>query len=419
MRFMMCCYVGMILLQRFAVPALPVAVLLPFAFAAAAWGLLKGYIEVHRQRLVLWLVTVAVTAGVMLVQDSLLGRDLVSVTSWCLFMAVWAPFSLRLVDRRMRTYVEFLKQVTTVSVVLAGACLVMIASQVLGLAYRDWLADVVPAPLLLNGFVISYPVEYGSAIYRANAWIGLEPSIISAQLGLGLVAAVLTGARTSRVIILLSGLIATTSGSGFAIVAVALVVIISTSARHRLRRYAPAAALALVVGAASPMGATIWGRVTNLGIDPSLSLRAIAPYRFLWPMWTDGVSNAFWGLGPGSSQALISRSGVDGLLVATPIKVFFDYGLVAGGVLAAYMLFTCLDSPSWALAGTIAASMWTLQPASTASVVVLPLLLLVSWWAPRRGEVLERSFRLVRRDRELRPFRPRSDPALPTTPERI
>lgn len=387
-------YVGFVLLQRFAVPGLPVALLLPFSLAGAGWGLARGLATVDYGRLAAWLTGAGATALVIPVQSYVLHRSLISVGSWALFMTVWLPFTLHLVDRRLQTYLAFLRVVVTTSAVTAAGCVLMMLTQYAGLAYRDYLADVVPSSWLLNGFVITYPISYGSPLYRANAWIGLEPSMISLQLGVGLIAALLIGTRLATNVLLLAGLVAATSGSGFAIMVVALLVVLSTSARTLLRRYLAPAAVVMVVGLGSPMGQTIFGRLGAGGsVDPSLSLRALQPYTYLWPSWVSDLSGVLFGEGPGSSQRLVEGSGLLGLLVPTPIKIFYDYGLLAGAAIAVMILLCFVGGPSRALAVALVVSLWTLQPGTTSIVVILPVLLLVTWWSPRpENQALEDRF---------------------------
>ncbi|MCW2761484.1 MAG: hypothetical protein JWR85_1685, partial [Marmoricola sp.] len=219
-------FVACVLLQRFAVPGMPVALILPLILVGAGWGLVRGLAELNRARLVAWLLAAAATSMMLTFQSLVLQRELVSVGSWALFMTVWLPFTLELVDRRLQTYVAVLRVVVIATSALAVVCVVMMLTQYAGLPYRDWLAEVVPSSWLLQDFVITYPINYASPIYRANGWIGLEPSMVSMQMGVGLVAALLVGSRPLTVAILVAGLIAATSGSGVAILLVALLVLL-------------------------------------------------------------------------------------------------------------------------------------------------------------------------------------------------
>ena len=83
-----------------------------------------------------------------------------------------------------------LRGIVRVSMWFAVLVIVMFASQLV-IPYHDWFADVVPENIRLTTFTIAYPVSYGSPYYKANGWIGLEPSVVSFQLGVALVAGVL------------------------------------------------------------------------------------------------------------------------------------------------------------------------------------------------------------------------------------
>jgi hypothetical protein len=71
------------------------------------------------------------------------------------------------------------------------------------------------------------------------------------------------------------------------------------------------------------------------------------------------------------------------------LKIFFDYGVVAGLALAAFLLFMYLGGPSRAFAVTLGVSLWTLQPGTTTMVFVVAVPLLVTWWTPRTRQALE------------------------------
>lgn len=377
-------FVACVVLQRFAVPGLPVALILPVVLAGAGWGLLRGLLELDPRRLGLWLVMSAATATVVLAQTIVFDRAWVSVTSWALFMTVWAPFTLRLVDRRRETFLAVLRVVVATTAALAAACLLMTGSQYAGLAYRDWLAEAVPPALLLDDFVITYPISYGSPIYRSNAWIGLEPSMVSLLLGVGLVAALLVHSRTRVLVLLLAGMVAATSGSGFAIVVVALIVLVLSPARRVLRPHLAVASVVLVVSLASPMGRSILARLGEGGTQySSTDLRTIAPYQYLWPSWISDLGGVLFGWGAGASQQAAEESGILGLLVPTPVKIFFDYGLLAGACVAAMIVVCYWGGHSRALGISLLVSLWTLQPGTTTMLVVMPVLFLVTWWSPR------------------------------------
>jgi hypothetical protein len=187
-------------------------------------------------------------------------------------------------------------------------------------------------------------------------------------------------------------MLCTTAGSGFIIVGVAVAVILFSRMRWALVRYAllipPVAAFAITPWA-KPIVSRAGEFTGGSGSNNSTNLRAIAPYDVLWPRFIDDPLRVILGAGPGSSAEIITNQHIRGLLVPTPLKIFFDYGLIAGLAMAAFLLFMYLGGPSRALAITLAASLWTLQPGTTTMVFVVAVPLVVTWWTPRTQGPLE------------------------------
>jgi hypothetical protein len=385
-------WVATIVLQRLTVPGLPVPLLLPVVAGWAVWGVYRGVATVDRTRLTWWLVASAGGALVMPLQTSLVPQPLISPSSWALFMAVWAPFVLRASDRSPTAYRATLRLVALAGTALAALCIAMMATQLLGIPYRDWIADVVPEALRFTSedFVITYPLAYESPIYRANGWIGLEPSFVSAQIGLGLLAAVLAGMRRRVAAVLLVGMLCTAAGSGFLLAAVGLLVVALSRGRRMLRPYVPLGVAAVAAAVVTPIGRSLLSRATEAGAGrSSTSLRTVLPYQELWPSYVREPLGVLLGRGPGSSQDLVLATDIPGLIVPTPMKIFFEYGVVAGALVAGFLLLCMLRGPSRSIAFTLFFSLWTVQPGTTTVLIVAPVLLLVTVWSPRPGTPLE------------------------------
>lgn len=398
-----------VLLQRFAVPGTQVALLLPILYAWLALAWRARVVEVDGRRLALWAAGTAASGTALVLQTAFLPNPLISPDSWLLLMAVWLPAIARFRDRRLSTYILSLRRVVAVLTVLAGGCILMMASQLAGIGYRDHLARAVPGPLLLEGFVTTYPISFGSAIFRANAWIGLESSIVSFLVGLGLLAAILIRAPWWQSLALTVGLFCTFAGSGFFILGVGVLVMLAFPARRLLVPYAvPAVAVVSVVLFTPVVEAFVARSSTEFSDDDSsLSLRAIQPYIELWPLWSIDETSALLGRGAGAAQRFVNDLGFGDLLMPSPGRLVFDYGLVAGVILILVFCFFYLDGPSASLAFTMFVSLWTLQPGLSQVVLALPVLTLVTFFAPRRGPRLEENLTIT-----ARPARPRRRSAL-------
>lgn len=380
-----------VVFQRFGIPGIPsiglLVVLVPLWTVLAVIRHLAG---IDRNRLMWWLAAAGVTAIGMLVQTRLVRGAEVSVPAWLLVVTVWFPFTLRLRNRAWTGYVLMLKHVTNVAVVLALAAVAMIGSQLAGIAYRDWFAVLVPAGFQLDGFNTVVPITYGSTVVRATSWIGLEPSVTSALIGLGLLAAFFGRARMWKVVALMLGLVATVSGSGVVIVLVGAIVMLLHRSRRLLLRYSVLAVTTAVATTFTPFGSLLLGRSTEFQTDnSSTSLRAVLPYSLLYPKWIENLPGMLLGYGPGSSQRIVTESNVLGLLVPSPAKVFFEYGLIGGMVLAAFILGCYWGGPSRAFAISLLFSLWVLQAGITTSVFVVPVMVFVTLWAPRVGPPIE------------------------------
>ena len=381
-----------VLLQRFALPGVPnLALLVPAVVVWAALALARRIAVVDRTRLLWWFAAATTTCFVMLIQDFAVAGAEISVTAWGLVMAVWLPFVLRLVENGPAAYLQSLRYVSLIATILAVLTIAMVGTQLMGIAYRDWFAAVVPADLQLGGFVLTYPLTYGSNILKGSAWIGLEPSMVSAQLGIGLLAALFVRARWWTVVVLILGLVATASGSGIVIVIVGVLVMLLHRCRQLLTKYALLGGVTVVLATLTPFGSLLLDRSSEFSSSgSSASLRAFEPYTVLFPRWTEQLSGVLWGYGPGSSQRIVTDTNVLGLLVPSPAKVFFEYGLVAGVVLAAFLLGCYWGGPSRAMGLSLLVSLWLLQPGVTTMVIVAPLLAMVTLWSPRPGLPIEK-----------------------------
>lgn len=379
-----------VVLQRFAVPGTQIALLLPVFALWVGLALLHGVVVLDRRRTALFCLAAVGTGTVILFQAVWVPDRYLSLPSWALVLATSFPFVCSLADRRAETFVRALHHVVGWGLALAAGCLLMTLTQVAGLAWTDLVAGVVPSSFLLTDFSISYPYSYGSELYRANAWLGLEPSFVSFQLGAAVLAAVLLRRSLRTVGVLGAGLLSTAAGSGLLVVVVGLLVLVGWPRRRVLLRYAVPAAVGVGALAASPFGLSLLARVGEItSSGSSASLRAVEPYALLWAPWTSDAATTLLGAGPGSSQELASATGVLGLLIPTPAKVFFDYGLVGGALLAAFLVLCYTSAPSRSLAASLFLSLWFIQPGLTTTVLVIEVVALVSLWAPQRGLRIE------------------------------
>ena len=382
-------FVVSFVLQRISVPGISIPVTVPIALLWVGAALVWSVVTIDSRRLLLWLAASGVSGALVLPQLMVLARPLVSFNSWALWTVIWLPIVVRFKANTLTNYLRALRVVAQVGLAIAVLSIAFMTLQLLGTPYHDWVADLVPSQLLVHDYVNTYPITYGSEIYKSNGWIALEPSFLSFALGVCLVAALVVRMSVATVVVLVAGLLSTVAGSGVALVGIYLVGLLVTGRLAGLRRYAiPTGLLALAFGF-SMLGQSLFGRISEVAVPrSSTSLRAIEPYVQLWPYWISDPIGVLIGQGAGSSARTISGLSIDGLLVPSVAKVLFDYGLIGGSGLLAVMVVTYLRSPEPIFAFSIAVSMFVLQSASQPLVILA--LMMFAFWAPAPRRVWAR-----------------------------
>ena len=374
-------FLATFLLQRITVPGLPIPITVLLAVGWVGLAAVFRIVEFNRLRLLLWLAAAGVSGMFVPLQTVVVDNPSVSVNSWGLWMVVWAPMVVQLKRRDERTYLRFTRAVAHIGVGLASLSLVFIGSQLVGIRYSDWVSSVVPSSLLVQDFIVSYPIVYGSQIYKSNGWIALEPSFMSFFLGVALICALLARARVWQVLLIGVGLLTTVAGSGLALLAVFIPVLALQGKLGSLRRYFIPGGVVGVLFASTVFGEAILSRVTEVGsARSSTSLRVTEPYVELWPHFIADPVGIFLGYGPGSSADVVTGSGIYGLLVPNILKVVYDYGMLAGPLLIALMVSAYLRGPSTAFALSLAASIFVIQ--GTAQPIIICSIIVISLWSP-------------------------------------
>jgi hypothetical protein len=380
----------LILFQRFAVPNQPVALMLPLSLGACAYGVFRGVLEIDRVRLGWWLAVAGGTAVVVPFQYALSPEPVISMNSWGLLMVTLLVFVFRMRDRRRETYLKALNAMLRVSLVHATVVIAFLALQLV-VPYTDVVAQIFPKTVLLDGYTLAYQFTWDSPFYRSNGWIGLETSFTSMQLALALIAALLLRKKLTVVLYLLAAIACTGAQSGTQMAIVTAAVLLFSPMRWALARYAVLVPT-IIAFLLSSLGRNTVTRLTEgTQRGTSTGLRTTLPYEVLWPRWAKDPLWVLFGRGPGSSQQLVDDTHIEGVIVPTPIKVFFDYGVVAGMVLGTFLLFMYLGGPSRAYPLAMISSYWLFQPGTNIQLI-MTIPLFISLWTPRAYKMLESEF---------------------------
>ena len=374
-------FVANFFLMRISVPNMNISVSVPLTMLWLLLAWKTSIIVIEPRRFALWLVAGGVAAMVTLPQMLFVPSPFVSINSWALWMVTWLPAAFMMADRTRGTFERALKSIVNIGLGLAVISIAFIAVQLVGMPYRDFLAEVVPSNMLVSDFNTAYPLYYGSWLYKSNGWFALEPSFMSFILGLVILAALVVRAPIWKLMLLLGGMIVTAAGSGFFIVLIGVLAMIVLGQWRLLKPYiVPGLVLAAVV-IPTAIGQVIISRLSEGGNSrSSTALRTVEPYMYLWPKWTQEWSIVLFGGGAGSSRHVVDGSGVRGLLVPTAGKVLYDYGLLAGILLTALVIVSYVKCVEPAIAFSVATSMLVLQP--PAQPLMIPAFLMTTLWAP-------------------------------------
>lgn len=372
--------------QRISLPNISIPITLPFTLGWLALALHSGVVVLNQRRLKLWLIAAAVSALTAIPQVLLVKHPYVSVNSWAYWVCIWLAVGVNLRDHSRATFERCCRALASVGLVISALSLLFMGLQLVGLRYRDWVAELVPSRYLVQDLLTTYPVARGSELYKSNAWLANEPSYLSVTLATCLICGLIARVSVWRMALLLAGLISTTAGSGVAVLLVYVVAILVGGRGRELRRYLVPGVVLGTIFSFTVIGQSIANRVFEVrSSNSSTALRAVEPYAFLWPDWIADPVAVFIGHGAGSSRNVVENVNVVGLQVPSVAKMIFDYGLIGGLLLLAVMASTYFGAPDRQFALTLAVSMFTLQPASL-SLVMCSLTVASLWAADRRGD---------------------------------
>jgi hypothetical protein len=345
-----------VVLQRFAVPVGDEQVSFVFVVEVLLLGvfLVRGLLVIERNRTLLYLVAAAAClAAATLAADR---GDESSLLSLLLLLAIYAPFCFTLTPSLRSLYRPVLQFFVTLMSVIAVIALVQMLLQLAGWRYEDLLLANAPEELLLEGYNTSYPVQYGSAIIKSNAFIFLEPSFLSQFLALAFIIELTLEARLWRLVLLLGALLTTLSGTGVILLAFGIAfVLLKRTGITPVRVLVP---LVVAVGVllATPVGTLFNTRVAEERGDATSSTNArfIEPYKRVYDDLSGSVEHLVIGGGPGSAQRdaddLFVRRDLALLYPVVP-KLMFEYGLFAGFLFAGFIAFAFLNrTPSLVVA---------------------------------------------------------------------
>lgn len=381
-----------VLLQRLALPVVHVSIVLPVLLASLTYLWHQRSLAVCPQRMYYYLAAAIACSLAGLVAAE--AGAIISITSLLLLLILYFPFVLHAREQLQQLYPNIVRAFAGTMFVMSVVGLLQLVAQLLGWQYQDMLAAVVPKSLLLQGYNTTYPVRYGSPIYKSNAFLFLEPSFYSQFLALGVIAQLVLNEHKWRVLSLVAALVSSVSGTGVIVLAVGLIALaFQRGALWSLKAVAVAAVSVALVGGVSGGRLLLQraGEPTKPGT--SGSLRLVEPYALVLSRFGEDPLAIVAGLGPGAADREASsynqRTGLP-LSAPTAQKPILEYGLLSGVLLLVYIAVCVLvGAPSPAVAVSLLAahlflSGALLQPQTVAVVLLLgPLFGRASYRASR------------------------------------
>lgn len=342
----------LVVTQRLGVPiaGTPIAIALPLTYAAVVALAVRRRLQVGRLRaemLLLALAACLATAAAV----GLRGSNF-SVFSLLLLVAIYLPWVLQVNggDRGAicrhagRTFLGTM-------VVIAAIGVAQLAAQLAGVwRYVDLLATSLPATLLVPNYNPTIPLQYGSAIVKANGFVMLEPSFLSQYCALAVIIGLVLRVRLWQLIVLLLGLASAVSGTGILLL-VGGSILLLVRARHVIRpAYLFAAAVALVVMLSGPVAPYLLDRTPEVTVAGSSgNARFVAPYSVVYRALEREPVRYLIGQGPGTDQTLTTSGDPEAAYANYSVvpKLAYEYGLVAGSLFVLFLLVGLLDGVVW------------------------------------------------------------------------
>lgn len=336
--------------QRLAIPAagsaIPMTLVATYIVIVAL--LLQGFAGFDRLKTALFIG--AMTACLAAAYLATWTGTPVSLLSLLLLLAVQAPWTLRSSTPFGTLYLPLAILFVRLMVVFAALGIVQMALQLSGAwRYQDVLLNWLPANLLLPDFNVSNPVQYGSDLVKANAFVFLEPSFFSQFCALALIIAILFRTPAWQLVVLTVGLISALSGTGLLLAFVGGVLLLVRSPRSIRPSYFLAVVIGVVVVTATPASELLLSRASEpTQAGSSGSLRFVQPYAEVAEGLAEDDRRYLVGAGAGSSERLLTstREGAGQAVVYTIApKLVFEYGMIAGSLFGAFIAFSVLWRP--------------------------------------------------------------------------
>lgn len=309
--------------------------------------------------------------------------DQASLPSFALLLASWAPFVLVVAPGHLGTLRRLGRAYVRLMVVLALVGVAQLLAQFAGAwVYADYVGDLL-GPFAVGGYNNSIEIFYDAGVYKANAFVFLEPSFLSQYCALAVAVALVLRAPTWQIVALVAGVAASVSGTGILLLLVTFGLVL-VRARHLLTVGLVLATLtATVLIALTPIAPLLQSRTDELGQEgTSGSLRFAQPWTEVVQGLEEDDQRYVIGSGAGAAQRELTFSFSDPVVYPVVPKLAYEYGILAGGLFTIFILISLLDGMPWRVVpGATVVLLFVLSGSLLQPQTILLAWLLTSAWA--------------------------------------
>ncbi len=363
--------------QRFVLPVqdFQIPIVLFIAYGVLTVLVLRSRAKLDILRFVLFTLSV----GLMMLNAILFSVSYSELSLWYLFVS-YIPLLFVIPDEEHGTFQVVLNQFQVAMVWASVIGILQFGLQLVGVPYQD-LFSMIPSEYVQQGFNTSYPVRYGSALYKSNAVFFLEPSTFSQFAATAFIAELLFFKKIYRAVLYFLGLLVSFSGTGLVLFLVFLLPALRKLSKQQLGSLAIVLTGIVVWFSASGHMGTILARVAEFQSDRSSAyIRFIAPYQAWWQLANTPVGFLV-GVGAGTFQDTFVHQ-------YEPVipKLMSEYGLFAGFLFVVFLVVCFFRKPcSHVLAGAMALKFFLLSGSLLQPQVIYFTYVLSSIFSHRMG----------------------------------
>ena len=332
-----------VFLQKIALPGtgglFPASLLIFPAVTTAAF--LFGVIEINTKAFIWYALFILVGT----LSAALSPSPHVSVLSLGFLVVAQLPLVFRCASSEI-SYLRLLNFLSAIGCLSALIGVLQFTGQfVVGVDTAFFLDKHLPANVTVDGYNSLIPLYWSSPVYKSNGVFFLEPSFFGQFLAIAVVAELLAGPRTLRLIVLTAGLVCSYSGTGLTMLALFLPLYFLHHGHPRLFFFAALVSLVLIFfGDALSLDA-FTRRISEFSdVESSGWARFLSIFRVLQNVVFANDLTFFFGRGPGTVQEqfrLFSFTAFD----PTWGKVIYEYGLVGSLVYFRFFYLAVCEGP--------------------------------------------------------------------------